>query len=232
MIAIWANLHGLWSAAISIYGFLVIGLAFEVGFRRWRTILPFLGVGVASTAAAVLTPNGPALLLAPLQVREYARFVSEWQPPSLMNPFFACSYILVGIVAIGWSQRRTAVSKIDVALVLGATFLGLAYIRTLPILIIAIAPLAAAALQQSTTNTPPAAVGRTRELKLISGGILTAFAVVAVVWIPQVPPIQRHAPWKASAAVDALPGRARILNEYTIGGWPPDWDSTRYITSY
>jgi hypothetical protein len=219
VIALWANLHGLWSAALSIYGVLIIGLAFDMGFRRWRALVPFLGVAVASTVAAALTPNGPALLLAPLQVREYARFVAEWQPPGLMNPFFACAYILVGVVAVGWSQRRTAVSKIDVALVLGATFLGLAYVRTVPILIIAIAPLAAAALQQLTTETPPAPVRRTRDLQLISGGILTAFAVVAIVWIPQVPPIQRHAPWKASAAVDALPGRARILNEYTLGGW-------------
>lgn len=219
VIALWANLHGLWSAALSIYGVLVIGLAFEEGLRRWRTTLPFVVVAVASTAAAALTPNGPALLLAPLQVREYARFVSEWQPPSLMNPFFACAYVLLAVVAIGWSQRRTAVSSIDVALVLGATFLGLAYIRTIPILIITLAPLAAAALQQFTTDKPPAPIRRSRDLQLISGGLLTAFAVMAIVWIPQVPPIQRHAPWKASVALDALPGRARILNEYVIGGW-------------
>jgi hypothetical protein len=43
--------------------------------------------------------------------------------------------------------------------------------------------------------------------------------VLAAVWLPQVPAIQRGAPWRASAALDALPGRAHVLNQYTLGSW-------------
>ena len=53
----------------------------------------------------------------------------------------------------------------------------------------------------------------------MSALVLAAFLAVALIWIPQMPGVQRHAPWRASEALDRLPGRARVLNEYVLGGW-------------
>jgi hypothetical protein len=46
-----------------------------------------------------------------------------------------------------------------------------------------------------------------------------AFVGLTAWWLPQVPGIKRGAPWQASAELDALPGHARVLNQYALGGW-------------
>jgi hypothetical protein len=48
---------------------------------------------------------------------------------------------------------------------------------------------------------------------------LLALTVIAAIWLPFVPAVQRGAPWRASATLDRLPGRALVLNEYDYGGW-------------
>jgi hypothetical protein len=48
--------------------------------------------------------------------------------------------------------------------------------------------------------------------------VLASF-IGAAWWLPHVPPIKRGAPFEASASLDALPGRARVLNDYVLGGW-------------
>jgi hypothetical protein len=215
---IWANLHGLWTAGLLMYGALVIGLAIEVGIRGWRCYLPFAGVGLASLLAAALTPNGPALLLAPFEVRDYARFVSEWDPPNLFDPFHLGAYLLLGIVIVGWARQTTPVPASGIMFVSAAAVLGLAYSRTVPLTAIAVAPLAAATLQQAFGHDwrPPLA-STTDRVFVVS---LTAIALaLSAIWLPHVPGIRSDPPFDISARLDNLPGRAHVMNEYDLGGW-------------
>lgn len=216
---LWANLHGLWSAVLVLFAFLVLGLIIEVGVRSWSVYRGFVAVGLLSGVAAGLTPNGPRLLLAPLHVREYARFVSEWNPPSILDPFLGCAFLLLAIVAVSWGRSRRPVPASDITLVVAAAFIGLAYIRTIPVLAITLAPLAAAGLQQMYHRAPPKRVRQPTGNKVLGAAFVLAFVVGVSVWLPRVAPVFQDAPWKASQVLDALPGRARVLNEYGAGGW-------------
>jgi hypothetical protein len=221
VIAVWANLHGLWSAALVLYGCLTLGVVIEVGVRRWSRYRSFLFVGILSFAAASLTPNGPALLLTPLHVRGYAHLVSEWVPPNLLSPFTGMAFLLLAIVVLGWARNPVPTSPIDLCLVAGAAFVGLSYSRTIPVLVIVAAPLAAAALERllgEPTGSPARPV-HTRIHVFLSAAVVLAFVAASAVWLPRLPPVARKAPWEASNVLDRLPGRAFVLNEYTLGGW-------------
>ncbi len=222
---LWANLHGLWLTALVLFGFLVVGLAIEMGRREWRTTARFCGFGVLSVAVAALTPSGPALLLAPFHVREYAKFVMEWNPPSIASPSVACALLLVLIVVIDWA-RKPVVPPTTISYVVGATALGMLYSRTVPIIAIAVAPLAAAAAQNWCAQE--------RSRLRLDRLELAIWAVVLTLVIPafgfRLAQADRPAPsalvpttntalLAATERLQQLPGRARVLNEYELGGW-------------
>jgi hypothetical protein len=216
---LWANLHGMWSVGLVLYGFIVLGLVSEVGLRRWRTYRSFVGVGAIALLAAGFTPNGLRLLTTPLHVREYAGFVSEWRPPTMMTPAGLAVLFLIAVVVRGWSKPDRAATRVDLFLLLGAALTGLAYTRTVPVFAIAIAPIAAAELQGWMGRSAAVSIRMARVDRVLATGLVITFIALAAWWLPQVPGIKRGAPWQASATLDALPGRAHVLNEYAWGGW-------------
>ena len=214
----WANLHGLWIVALALFAMLVLGRALDRGIRSWRLSQTQVLVGILSTGAACLTPNGPALLLEPFHVHDYAQFVGEWGPPNLQNPLFGATFLLLGLAVVAWARGAAPVPASDLALVLAATAIGLSYIRTMPVLAITVAPIAAEALQRLRgSSSPPAVPNLPRHL--LFGGSAIVFVLVAAAWLPFVPTTKESAPWRASSALDDLPGRARVLNQYDLGGW-------------
>lgn len=38
-------------------------------------------------------------------------------------------------------------------------------------------------------------------------------------WLTQIPGVKTGAPYAATSYLDELPGRARVINEYELGGW-------------
>jgi hypothetical protein len=200
-------------------GFLVVGRAFDLGLQRWRELAPYVAVGAAAVASAALTPVGPRLVLAPLHVRDYAQFVGEWDPPSILNPYFGASFLLLAVVLVGWSLSSARPSRSDVSLVIGTCILALPYIRTMPIVAIVTAPLAAAVLQSAVFHRPARPVALGRPDAVLCSVLVLAVVVTAAVWLPQVPSTEHDVPIQASAFLDSLPGRAKVLNEYTEGGW-------------
>ena len=214
----WANVHGLWAGALALYASLVLGLVIDEGVRNWREYSRFVLVGLAGVVAVGLTPNGPTLLLAPLEVREYAQFVAEWTPPSLARPFNVGATILVGIVVVGWARHHIRSSLPDVTLFLASVLLGLSYSRTVPIAVIVLAPMAAASLQ-ALRRRPVPAVHPNRRQRALTVTTVAASVLAASFWLPSVPPVKQGAPWEVSTLLDRLPGRAHVLNEYEWGGW-------------
>jgi hypothetical protein len=196
-----------------------MGQALDVGLQRWRVLTPYLAVVVASVASAAFTPVGPRLVLAPLHVRDYAQFVGEWGPPSILNPYFGASFLLLGVVLVGWALSASRPPRSDVALVVGTCILALPYIRTMPIVAVVTAPLAAAVLQSAVFHRPARPVSLGRADAALCGALVVAAVVTATIWLPQVPTTEHDVPVRASAFLDGLPGRAKVLNEYTEGGW-------------
>ncbi|MDP9443893.1 MAG: hypothetical protein M3P83_05905 [Actinomycetota bacterium] len=226
LVWLWANLHGLWLTALALYAALVIGLALEEGLRGWRTTAGFSGVGLLAVLAAAATPAGPALLMAPFRVREYAQFVSEWDPPSIASVPTALAVALAFFVVVGWARAASPVPASTIAFVAAAVGMGLLYGRTVPVLAIAVAPLAAQALQGLRGPRQP-------EFRM-DVRLALASAVVAVVAVPALAPALSRASaprpdgpltttapavLAATDAVQQLPGRARVLNQYELGGW-------------
>jgi hypothetical protein len=215
VIWVWANLHGLWVAGLFLFAALVLGLVIEVGLRAWDVYRPFLVVGLASAAVTMLTPAGPQLLLTPFTVRGYALYIAEWAPPSLLDKFFAPAFVLLAVLAVGWARHPVPARPTLVCLVVATCYLGFSYTRTIPVAVIVLAPLAAEVWSRNTER--PAGASR-RELLSLAISSAVFVGVVAMV-LPLVPGVQRGAPWRASRTLDALPGRAHVLNEYDLGGW-------------
>jgi hypothetical protein len=215
VIWLWANLHGLWVGALVLFAALVLGLIVEVGPRAWKAYRSFVTVGIASAAVTMLTPAGPRLLLAPLTVRDYAPYVGEWGPPSILNRYFAPAFLLFAILAVGWARQSTPVRPTVLCLVTAACYLGFSYTRTIPIAVIVLAPLAAAVWSK---DHPDPRDERRTEIRLFAAGSVALLTIIVAI-LPQLPGVQHGAPWDASRELDDLPGRATVLNEYDLGGW-------------
>jgi hypothetical protein len=214
---LWANLHGLWSAALVLFAVATVGLLIEVGLRRWRELRQLVLVGLACGLVVLATPIGPRLVLQPFEVRGYAQFVAEWRTPGLSTPWALCALVLLAIIVVGWlTARRMPASEL--AFVGAAVALGFLYVRTLPIAAVALAPMAAAALQcHRGTPAGSFALGRSGRRAIV--GLAVVVAALVAVLAPTVPHYSEDAPIAASRALDSLPGRAKVINEYSWGGW-------------
>lgn len=224
---LWANLHGLWLTALALLAALILGLAVEEGLRGWRTTARFCGFLVAAVSVAAATPVGPRLLLAPFHVRDYAQFVSEWDPPRITNIPTACALLLLLVVVLGWARGRSPVPMTTIGFVVAAAGMGLLYSRTVPVLAIAVAPLAAATLQAfSGPRRSQLQINTRAALVSLGAAVLASAAMTAAApkaGAPQPGGSLSHTTTggvrAATEAVQQLPGRARVLNQYELGGW-------------
>ncbi len=216
---IWANLHLLWVTALVLYAALVLGLLLELGVREWRRLVPFAAVGALSGLVTMLTPNGPTLLLMPLKAVGAPGFLpTEFLPPSVSDPFTACALALLFVVLVGWAKQSGAVPVAEICFVLMATLIGLTYVRTVPVLVIAIAPLAARTLQTwSARQTSSFRLGRADSL--LAGALMVVAVILGASWMAQLPGVKQGAPYASTKFLEELPGRAKVINEYELGGW-------------
>lgn len=219
VVFLWANLHLLWVVALVLYFSLVLGLAFDLGVRNWRKLVPFAAVGTLSALATMLTPNGPGLLLMPLKAVGAPGFLpTEFLPPSVSDPVTACAVALLFVVLVGWARGPHPVSAAEICFVLAATIIGLTYVRTVPVLAITMAPLAARTLM-SWTGRRVEVFDLSRPDRLLAVFIVIATIVLGAIWSTQIPGVRRGAPYASTNYLDELPGRARVINEYELGGW-------------
>jgi len=218
LIFVWANLHGLWAAAIVLYGAVVLARAVQLG-RRWRVAVPFVVVGAGMVVVAAVTPSGPRLLLTPLTVRSYARFSSEWVAPSIFRVWTLACLALLAVVVCGWARSGRRVPVTELAYVVTACLIGFGYNRTLPVAAVLLAPLAASALA-GLTRSPATAHPWPAPLKAIAGVVAVGAVLATAAYLPSARGIESIAASPAaSRRLDALPGHARVLNEYEFGGW-------------
>ena len=105
---VWACCHGLWLLSPVIGAAVVAGTVLD---RRSfaGTLRPVLIVAASALAGAV-TPVGPGLLLAPLQVRPITQYIQEWQPDPWYSLPVLALWLLVALNVLGLADRASSPS--------------------------------------------------------------------------------------------------------------------------
>jgi hypothetical protein len=216
---LWANLHGMWFLGPVVVGAAALGLLLD---RRTEVVSPVartIALCAASVAAAALTPNGPRLILEPIRVGRYAKYVSEWDPPSIHMPYGLAFFALLGLLLFTMSRRRQVLPWSTLLPVFLAAYLGLSYIRTIAPAVVILVPYIAKAVGRS----PDSKRERERGPVALNGVLCGLLAIVAaagsVLVMRTTPILPTHAPVAATAALERLPGPQRVVNEYDVGGW-------------
>jgi hypothetical protein len=220
---LWAMLHGLWFAGLCIVLGTGLGLAVDTWRTQRRFALSYLAFVPAALIAVALTPAGPALWLSPFDIERYGPFVSEWQPPRLTDPVVLAALCLPALVLLKWLRRGPRPSFAQLGFVAASIAIGMLHYRTIPVLVACLTPMAAEALRDllppSAILRPPSNRGATKALLI---GCVIAVVGVLVLGASTAP-ISQKFPTRALHYLDALPGHARVLNEYGLGGAEIYW---------
>lgn len=213
---LWAMLHGMW--VLGAGASLVLALAAVVEGRLPRRCL---AVPAGMLAVAAVTPAGPGLIGAVLEVNSRAAYFTEWAAPSFTSIHTLAATGLLGLCIIAFLRGRGA-SLYEAAWVLTGLALLVYSTRTVPMAAAALLPLAAAQAQRVSSGTP-VTTPSTRSLRALTAAGLAAVAVVGAVNIasPRQPPQFAH-------ALDSTPSGATVLTDSRTGGillWArPDLD--------
>jgi hypothetical protein len=206
--------HGMWPVGIVIGLVAVAGLALDRRHPR-GTLLRMLAVPLLSAASALLTPVGPGLFPAVLQVNSRAKYFYEWGPPDFTE-FYAVVLLAVLALAIGPRLRRgERVPWFDLALIGLAALWAVYSLRTVPVAACMAAPLAAAALQPSLGARPKV---RRPERVLVLAGYVVALAGLALV-VPTSADQPHDTPAWVDPALRDLPPGTVVLNDSAFGGY-------------
>jgi hypothetical protein len=171
-------------------------------------------VPVLSGVAALLTPVGPGLFGAVLQVSSRGKYFYEWGPPDFTR-FYAVVLLLLLALAVVPRLRRGRAPWFDIALIGLAALWAVYSLRTVPVAACLAAPLAAAALQPWLGARPE--VPRL-ERGLVVGGYLLALAGLALV-VPHTADRPRESPAWLDDALGDLPEGTRVVNDTASGGY-------------
>ena len=214
----WANLHGSF-----VFGFLLAGafglealIAASPG-ERVQPVLAWGGFGLASLAAAAITPFGPAGLIFPFQLMGLHALagVEEWRPMDFAKPG-PFELALMATLFVGFS-RGVKVAPLRLLVLIGLLHMALQHNRHAMIVALSAALILAEPMARALGQPPPPkAAGRAVTL----GFLLIAAALFA--GRAAVPLTRGDGPTTPGAAVDHVPAalRARpVLNEYGLGGY-------------
>jgi hypothetical protein len=214
---VWANLHGMWFLGPALVGAAALGTLVDRRASAIPAAARTFGVCAAALGTAMLTPNGPGLILEPLHVGQYAKYVTEWDAPSIHAIYGLAFFALLGVFVVTTARHAARIPWSDLLPVLFAAYLGISYIRTVAPAVVVLVPYVAAALGRPSTYRParsPVVVNAVLCAVLVALGIGGAYTVVR-----ETPVLPTHAPVAATAALERQPAPQRVINEYDLGGW-------------
>lgn len=212
---VWACSHGMWFVGLAVGVAVLIGLALDRSWP-WATWGRLGLVAVLSVVAAALTPVGPVLLTAPLRVQGYAKYVNEWEPPSISDAYFVMFLGLVAVPVVHWARSGVRVSWTRVALLgLGLAF-GLMYARTVAVGAAIVAPLAAEALSQALGRAREAVTGGERSVRIT---LVAVALVVSAMVSPARASTLAYVPSALDPELERLAAGTVVCNDYPLGGW-------------
>jgi hypothetical protein len=220
LMTLWANLHGSFAFGLALIGpFALEALIAAPPARRLAAARDWALFGLASLAAALLTPFGIEGLLFPirlLQASELAN-VTEWRPENFAQPG-PMEFALLGLLGFA-VLKPLRLTPIRAALLLGLVHMSLQHARHQMLLAIfapmlLAGPIAAALDARAKASAP----------RLPRGFALGALALAVVITAARLAlPIARgdsaSAPMTALAAVPADLRAKPVLNAYSFGGY-------------
>ena len=211
---VWAMVHGMWPVGVIIGLVAVVGLALDRAVTR-RQWLRLAAVPVLSVVVSALTPVGPQLFGAVLQVNSRGRYFAEWQPPDFTEANTLCLLVLLGAVLLRLGRKAAAYSWTE--LLLFGLALGWAVYtnRTVMVAAVMLVPLAAAAIQEALGERPP--VSRLERSSVLLGA--AACLVVLGFLTPRTAddPPDSYPDWLST--LDDLPAETVVLNDWGEGGF-------------
>ncbi|MEP6650123.1 MAG: hypothetical protein ABJA74_09440 [Lapillicoccus sp.] len=218
---VWACSHGMWFVSPLVGGVVVVGLLLDRA--RTKPLRTLGALAVACALVGAVTPAGPNLLLAPLSVSGYTRFVSEWDPPRLSSPPVAVTLMLLAVIAAIWVRTGRRPSWGHVLVWVIALGWALAYTRTVAIAAAMAAPLVVAGISSVLPSEPAEsraqAVRRRRVEWVTLAGSLVVSAVLAALVLPATTASPDRMPTGLDAALDRLPAGTVVMDEYGLGGY-------------
>lgn len=212
---LWASCHGMWFAGVALGGAVAVGLALEGAVDR-RQAIRLLSIPALSVVAAALTPVGPQLLLAPFTVGDYTKYVTEWAPPSIQEPYMAITVAMIAVVVLTWARQGKRAPWPHILVLVVASGWALLYSRTVPLGAVMIAPLFAMSVQKAVKQ--PLQPRSNKERWLFWAGMAAALAVAAVV-VPSTSSQPGKVPNTLNDELAALPAKTVVYNDYALGGW-------------
>ena len=118
MFVIWVNLHGGYFIGLIYLGIYNAGKAAEglLDSGTFRIDKKLVLVLFSSMLMCLVNPNGVASLLYPLAYRSNAQiplnFIAEWYPASMTNSRYYFVFILLLLVAVCFSRRKSSLTEI------------------------------------------------------------------------------------------------------------------------
>ena len=210
---VWAMLHGMWPLGIIIGFVAVVGLALDRAVTR-RQWLRLAAIPALSAIAAALTPVGPRLYSAVLEVSSRSQYFAEWQPPRFTNGNAIALLVLFAVVIIRLARKPSVLSWTELLLLLLAGGFAVYSNRTVFVAAVMIVPFAAAAIQEVLGKRPPVS-------RLERASVLAAAGVCLAVLAVLVPRTadQRRADVPGLAVGPRRPARRDLGAERLGRGW-------------
>lgn len=209
---LWAMCHGMWPVGIVIGLVAVAAWALETR-PAVRTLLVWLSVPVLALCAGGLTPVGPGLYAAVLEVNGRGEYFAEWQPVDFTAPP-SLAFILLLVTALTVAMRFGR-DWMFVGLVVLALGWAMYSARTMPVAASMLVPLTGGAVQSLLPGHRPL---KGRERGVVLGAAAAALAALAAL-VPttsEEPPPQ---PAWVDEELGALAPGTDVLNEWGWGGY-------------
>jgi hypothetical protein len=211
---VWACCHGLWLVSPVIGAAVVAGTVLDR--RSFAGTLRPIALVAATALAGAVTPVGPGLLLAPLQVRPITQYIQEWQPDPWYSIPVLALWLLVGLNVLGWVIGRRRPPTSHVFLLLLALVLGLTAGRTVGQAGILAACTAAVTLGPVMPTAPEPWDRSDLRRALLSVGVGLVGACVLIWSMPQA---VTGYPASGFAALSAAPPGTVVCTDTDAGSW-------------
>lgn len=206
---VWAMTHGMWILGVGASLVLAAGAVAERRLDRRALLVP-----AGMLAGAALTPAGPRLVTAVLEVNSRAEYFGEWGAPRLTEPDGLAAMALLAACVLPMLGRRPAATYELAVVLVGMTFLVYSS-RTVPVAAAVLVPLAAERLQ--------AQIGARTRVGRPERWLLTAGTAAGVICVSLIAPARADlAPAAVTAfdeRLDALPPGATVLTDSDVGGF-------------
>lgn len=207
---VWAMCHGMWPVGIVIGLVVVLGACLD---DRSPSGLRLAVVPVVSAGAACLTPVGPKLWGAVLDVSSRSQYFSEWGTPVFTH--LNTIAILVMLGACTTIAIRRGATWVEI-LLLGLAAAWTVYsLRTVPVAAAMLVPLCALGGQRLVGRRTPTS---RLERRGVAGAFVGGLALLAL----QVPHSSASAPNDLRAgdpALEVLPAGTKVLSDTGYGGY-------------